>query len=440
MPGENEGNRPVGIAEGRSLSDELASLRIDRQPSRSTNRRPSRRGGGGDGALRLLAWMLWLLPTGLVVAGGYYGLEQYKRIQPKPKIATTLVRAMTPGEAKTVLNAKGYLRSRHQAMIGAKVPGRIEAMLVEEGSTVQKGDLLAVLEHGDLIAQLNSRKAMVARSKAELNEARADLQYKERKALRLRKLVAMSQASLEEADEAVANHVMASARVHALEAAIALQESMVQEVEASIDDMRIIAPFDGTVVEKAAEVGETITPGGMGAASGRGSVATLANLKTLEVETDIAESMLARLQPEHLAEVQVSAVPDQRYQGRLRRIVPMGDRARGTVKVFVEILDPDEHLFPELLATVHFLPSSQTGLSSNNGQRSLYIPRSAVVESNGQTFAWIIDPQGVARQRDIQVAIEDQRARVEAGLQAGESVATNPTPELVDGMTVQVED
>ncbi len=438
MAGTNGNSQQVGIAEGRSLKDELSSLRIDRRRSGPISPR-RRRGGGGEAALRLLALLLWLVPIGLVGAGAYYGYEQYKKIQPKVRVTTVPVREMTVAEAQTVLNAKGYLKSRYQAMIGAKVPGRVEKMLVEEGSTVREGDLLAVLEHNDLLALLESRKAMIARSKAELIEARSDLSYKDRKAQRLMKLQAMSQSSVEELDEAVANRNMSAARLRALEAAIALQQSMAKEVEASIADMHIVAPFDGTVVEKAAEVGETITPGGMGDASGRGSVATLANLKKLEVETDISENMLARVAVGQLAEVAVAAVPDRRYQGRLRRIVPMGDRARGTVKVYVEILDPDERLFPELVATVHFLPGSQAEAAPID-ERALYIPRSAVAEQNGKSFAWVVDAQGIARKKSVQVAIEEQRARVMEGLQAGESVVSDPPVELVEGASVNVED
>lgn len=435
---EANGDGPrTETAGGRSLTDELSSLRIDRGPSR---RRASRgRRGGGEGGLRLLAWLLWLIPLGLVGAGAYYGYEQYRKIQPRAVVSTAPVREMTVAEARTMLSAKGYLRSRHQAMIGAKAPGRVEKMLVEEGSVVKQGDLLAVLEHGDLEAQLQSRKAMVARSRAELGEARADLAYKERKAQRLANLQARAQASEQEVDEAMASRNMAAARVRALESAIGLQESMVREVEASIADMHIVAPFDGTVVEKAAEVGETITPGGMGAASGRGSVATLANLSLLEVETDIAENMLARVAIGQPAEVAVAAVPSRRYQGRLRRIVPMGDRARGTVKVYVEIVDPDERLFPELVATVHFLPDSE----SQAGQadvRALYVPRSAIGGPEDGRFAWVVDARGLVRRRPVRVAIEDQRARVVEGLEAGESVVLNPPAELADGVQVKVED
>ena len=77
----------------------------------------------------------------------------------------------------------------------------------------------------------------------------------------------------------------------------------------------------------------------------------------MDVETDISENLLSRIALGQPAEVSVSAIPSKRYRGRLRQVLPMGDRTRGTVKVKVEILDPDDKLFPELAATVHFLPS-----------------------------------------------------------------------------------
>jgi RND family efflux transporter MFP subunit len=206
--------------------------------------------------------------------------------------------------------------------------------------------------------------------------------------------------------------------------------------------MLIRAPFDGTVVQKGAEVGETIMLGGMGAASGRGSVATVANLDMLEVETDVTESVLGQIAIGQPAEVAVAAVPNRRYLGRLRRVVPLGDRARGTVKVYVEILDADERLFPELVATVNFLPGSAEGtaLVERSSQRALYVPASAVVEEGGATFAWVVDREGVIQRRPLKVVAEDQRARVEEGLREGENVVVNPPEGLVNNQVVEIED
>ena len=124
----------------------------------------------------------------------------------------------------------------------------------------------------------------------------------------------------------------------------------------------------------------------------------------MDVETDIAENLLSRVALGQPAEVSVSAVPSKRYRGRLRQIIPMGDRTRGTVKVKVEILDPDEKLFPELVATVHFLPD-KTGDSPDASRSFLFVPKSAVFEENGHDYVWVVGkkshgPQAAGRGGD----------------------------------------
>ena len=110
-------------------------------------------------------------------------------------------RKTTGGSAK-LLDAKGYLKSRYQAMIGTKIPGRVEKMCVEEGMKVKKGDTLAVIEHNDLKAMLASREAQALRTAAELEEARADLWEKEREDRRVSRLYAQQSATPEESEKA----------------------------------------------------------------------------------------------------------------------------------------------------------------------------------------------------------------------------------------------
>lgn len=418
-----------------TLRDDLASLKIERRESYRPQ--PAVRPGRGL-PMRLLSAVLWLIPLGLLAGAGTVAYWQYDKIRPRPAVSVGLVQAMTIGEAETLLSAKGYIKAHLQAMIGAKVPGRVETMYVEEGSRVAKGQTLAVLEHNDMKAQLESRKAMIARSRAELAEAQADYAWKDRRARRYTALQERGTASVEEIEQYLFERDMAAARVDALKAAIELQTAMLKEVEETIANMHIIAPFAGTVVAKEAEVGETITPGGMGAASGRGSVATLADLENLEVETDIAESLVSRVAIGQPAEISVSANPGKHYRGVLRRIIPMGDRTRGTVKVDVEILDPDDKLFPELVATVHFLPDKDID-NPNSGKTFLFVPKTAIFEEDGHSHVWVVDQNGAVSRRVVQVVVtNDDLARVEDGLTAGESVVLNPDRSLLkEGLRVE---
>jgi RND family efflux transporter MFP subunit len=178
----------------------------------------------------------------------------------------------------------------------------------------------------------------------------------------------------------------------------------------------------------------------MSAALGRGAVVTLANLTLMDVEADISENLLSRVTLNQPAEVSVSAVPGRRYHGRLRQIVPMGDRTRGTVKVKVEILDPDDHLFPELASTVHFLPDK--ALNNPDASRAfVFVPKAALFEENGHTYVWILDGRSTTKKRSVEVVVTSaDLARVEAGLKSGESVVLNPAKTLREGTVVKVSD
>jgi RND family efflux transporter MFP subunit len=415
-----------------TLRDELASLKIERHASNSTsgNRRSYGKG--------LASALIWLIPLAFLSGAGYYAYVQYERIRPRHEVSIGLVQKMTTGEAEKLLSAKGYIKSRHQAMIGARTPGRVEKMYVEEGTRVKKGDPIAVLEHNDLLATLASRKAQIQRTEAELLEAKYELREKERKASREGKLRSQSHSSVELVEQAEAARDMASARVTAMEAAYTLMKATAQETAETIRNAHIVAPFEGTVVAREAEVGETLTPGGMGGASGRGSVVTLADLDHLEVETDVAENLLSRVAIDQPAEIAVSAVPNKHYRGKLRQIIPMGDRTRGTVRVKVEILDPDQHLFPELVATVHFLPDKAV----NNpiaDKPAIYVPKAAILEQNGHSLVWVVDERMKLHQRRVEVVVtKDDLARVESGLEGGESVVLSPKPTLREKELVKV--
>jgi RND family efflux transporter MFP subunit len=202
--------------------------------------------------------------------------------------------------------------------------------------------------------------------------------------------------------------------------------------------MSLYAPFDGTVVEKQGEEGEVITPSALSTSAGRSAVVTMADLSKMDVEADVGELELSRIALNQPAEISVKSVPGKRYRGRLRQIIPMGDRARSTVKVKVEVLDPDERLFPELQAEVHFLPDKSAG-HSDAGQLFLYVPKAAVIGKSGEESVWVVDtkPQVHKRRVDVVLASSDLM-RIESGLEEGDQVVLNPPAGLREGELVKV--
>ncbi len=423
-----------------SLRDELASLRIERPANK---REPSHR-GMSEGyrrrglGLRIFSLTLWLIPLGIVGVAAAVAYKQYEQIRSKPEVTIGLVQQMTMGEAEKLLSSKGYLKSRYQAMIGTKIAGRVQEMRVKERDKVKKGEILAVIEHHDMDAMLLQRKAGLIRAEAELEEAKVDLWDKDRQENRLGRLFEKKMSPQEDFDKSVAARKMADARILALDASLKVMKANVEEIEATIRyQMYLYAPFDGTVVEKQGEVGEVINPMAMSSSLGRSAVVTIADLSNMDVEADIPEEQMYRVAEGQPAEVSVTAVPTKRYRGRLRQITPMGDRTRATVKVKVEILDPDDKLFPELAATVHFLPDKNWA-QSDASLPFLFVPREAVFEEDGHDWVWLLGANSRVVKRKIEVANTNSgTTRVESGLQMDDKVVLTPPHGLRDGDVVR---
>src|SRR5205823_2680831 len=255
-----------------------------------------------------------------------------------------------------VLVASGYVVARHSSDVGVKTGGRLARLQFEEGTRVRKGEVIAEIEHADIEAQLEASRRGVIEAEAQLAQAVAardeDLRNLERQR-QLKKDGITTTASLTGAEAAAA---VSAARVRSAEAAIASAKARVRVTEEALENANVRAPFDGVVIKKRAEVGETVSPFGVAGQASRegGAIATIADLAELEVQTEVSENSVAKLTSAMPAEVKLQAYQDQVYRGRLRQIFPSADRAKAIVEVRVTILNADAHVKPEMTASVTF--------------------------------------------------------------------------------------
>jgi RND family efflux transporter MFP subunit len=422
-----------------SPRDALASLRIQR-PDESPVRR--RRTG------RRWRWVvLGLLLVALVGAyfaitneairnslPGWLQVPEVLQSRVEVRIASPVIESGRAADALVV--ASGYLESRRQARIGARAPGRVEAVHVEEGSRVTKDQVLAVLEHADIDAALAAARASAARVDAQLAAQEITIAQAQRdhdRALSLWQNKNLSDAEYEKVKYA---HEAALAERDSLKADQELAQARIRESEQVRENMFIRAPFDGTVISKDAEVGESIMPGGMGEASGRGSAVTIADLTNLEVDCDVKEDFISRVTEGQAAEIAIDAVPDRRYHGRVRKIIPMGDRASATIKVKVEITDADSLLFPDMSGTVYFLPTADSN-ESIQSERRMFVPSGCLLNSDQQTYVWLVDLNNRVRQRSVTIgSTRDGRTEILDGLESSDRIVVDP-PELDAGQLVK---
>lgn len=418
-------------------ADSLSKLRIRRDQAPS----------GPSAFGRLLRFLVFTGITGGLAAavwffafsGGVFpdAAKLLQSVRPKPEVRVAIVSVETGLSADATVVATGYIESRQQARIGARATGRIQDVKVEEGTKVAANDVLAILEHADLDASLAAAEAAAARCRSELQEQDVVILRSRRDLERAEKSFAAKTMTAAEFDAARFDADAAVARRASLEAALTLAEARVQEARQLRENMFVRAPFAGTVISKDAELGESIMPGGMGEASGRGSVVTIADLEHLEVDCDVKEDFISRVTTGQIAEISVDAVPDRRYQGTVRKVIPMGDRARATVKVRVAFLDADQKLFPEMSATVYFLPAGQTQPVEQTPPR-IFCPNDALHSADGQTWVWIVNREDCLQKTLVQIAERrEDRTEIASGLSGGEKVVVSKPQDFRDGLPVK---
>jgi RND family efflux transporter MFP subunit len=418
-----------------SSPGDLARLRIDRD---SPQRRP---------------WLTWTLLAVVVAAGVavYPTARVYVAERRAPEIetahATQLVTTAGGSTALPVLVASGYVVARHSSDVGVKTGGRLARIRFEEGTRVRRGQVMAEIEHADIDAQLEAARRAVAESEAQLAQATAARDEDVRNLERQRQLMKdgiTTNASLTGADAAAA---VSGARVKSAEAAIASARARVRVTEEAIENTNVRAPFDGVVIKKRAEVGETVSPFGVQGQSSRegGAIATIADLAELEVQTEVSENSVAKLMSAMPAEVKLQAYQEQVYRGRLRQIFPSADRAKAIVEVRVSILNPDAHVKPEMTASVTFQePRGSAGTGTVPTQTAggqspvILVPKRAVTELGGQQIVWVVSTN-VAARRPVTLGAERlDQVEVKSGIVPGETVVVNPPATLVDRGLVRV--
>src|SRR5439155_23574806 len=161
----------------------------------------------------------------------------------------------------------------------------------------------------------------------------------------------------------------AGTRLEVLAAQLNAARARERLAAANLENTRVRAPFDGTVLRKDAEVGEIVAPSAAGGGLTRTAIATMADLGTLEVEVDVNEAYIAQVHSGQACRITLDAYPDTSFAGRTRQVVPTADRQKATVQVKVSILDRDPRILPEMGAKVEFVreTSAERAVAARRG-------------------------------------------------------------------------
>ncbi len=401
------------------MAEDLSRLKIDKSAQAL---RPSRRR-----ALLLPALIL-------LVAVCLAALYLLGVLKPAAAVQTASASFVYPSQNFTVLNASGYIVAQRKAAVASKATGRLTSLWVEEGSRVARGQVIAQLENDDAEASRAQAAANLSVSRASLNQAKTALEDAARDYDRNRRLLEKGIIARSAFDLAETRYRSAQAAVAGAEAAIRAAEAGLQGASVALEYTRIRAPFDAVVLTKNADIGDIVTPLGA-AANAKAAVVTIADLGSLVVEVDVSEANIGRVTVGQPCEIQLDAMPDERFPGRVHMIVPTVDRSKAAVMVKVRFLNTDLRRLPDMSAKVAFLSRP---VGPDEAKPRLGVPRAAVVKRGGRPVVYVVRGDRV-RATDIRTGRGlGEMIEVTGGLKAGEKVVVNPPAALGDGGRIEV--
>jgi len=346
-----------------------------------------------------------------------------------------------PGaNATEILTANGYVVARQRASVSTEVSGRLNKLLVEEGSRVAKGQVLGILQNADQQAALESARATLASAEAGASEAAATARQTALARGRAEQLHAKGLVSQAELDQAVATDDVAVARVKSAAADVANARAKVSSAQVEYDRTFVRAPFAGAVLRKEADVGEIVSPIPSSGGLTRGAIVTMANLESLEAEADVNEGYVARVHEGMRAEITLDAYPDDRFPAHVRQIVPTADRQKATVLVKVSFDKLDPRVLPEMGLKVTFLadPARPAAAGEAPVAAAVAIPKAAVHDADGRAVVYVVE-DGRASMRGVAPRpLGEDRVIVSGGLAPGEMVITEAPAGLSDRSRVRV--
>jgi RND family efflux transporter MFP subunit len=297
---------------------------------------------------------------------------------------------------------------------------------------VKEGQILARLDDSNIKVSLDVAAAQLASAKAALAETEAQLKNADQEFQRTTELAKQHIASQSDLDLAESNAKALQAHLAQQKLDVVVADRQVAGWQQQMDDMIIRAPFDGVITTKDAQPGEMISPVSAGGGFTRTGIGTIVDMGSLEIEIDVNESYINRVEPGQPVEATLDAYPDWKIPCKVIAIIPTADRDKSTVKVRVGFDRLDPRILPDMSVKVAFRDNGGTAAA-----RAVMVPKDAVLSRDGRDVVFVIR-DGHAERRAVTVTdTQNDDSVLSAGVSAGEKIVVNAPANLQDGMAVK---
>jgi len=307
----------------------------------------------------------------------------------------------------------------------------------DEGTHVSEGQLLATLDDSDARKALDAAKADYEASKAAIADYEVQLKNARTQLHRAEQLQSAGVQTQEQLDNATTNVDSLQAKIALAKSQVISSETRIHEAQQAVDNCTIRAPYTGIVVSKDAQVGEMVSPVSAGGGFTRTGIATIVDMNSNEIEVDVNESFIARVQPGQPVTAILDAYPDWEIPSRVRTIIPSADRQKATVKVRVSFLKLDPRILPDMGIKVTFLGAEQKPKPGADAT-AILIPASAVHDENGKSVVFLLKDDKAERRAVTLGGNRGSDREVIAGVSVGDTVVTKAPANLRDGQAVEI--
>jgi RND family efflux transporter MFP subunit len=398
---------------------DLSSLRIGEG---------QRKSGKTGKRLGIFAAMLGVL---VIVTGAVFAFRDQK-----PIVEVATVQKPATGRP-ALLNASGYVTPRRRATVAAKITGRVTGVFFDEGMHVKQGQILATLDDSDVRRALDSAVADRNSTQAQIVDYQVQLKNAEIELHRADQLQAAGVQSQEALDNARTSADSLKAKIALTKEQVAASAARINEAQQAVDNCVIRAPFEGIIVSKDAQVGEMISPISAGGGFTRTGVATIVDMNSNEIEVDVNEAYIARVEPGQPVTAVLDAYPDWQIPSKVRTVIPTADRQKATVKVRISFLKLDPRILPDMGIKVTFLgnePEKKAGAAAP----ATTVPSNALRDENGKKIVFLVKEEKLERRAITVGNINGGNAEILAGLAEGDRVVVKGPSDLHDGEAVQI--
>jgi RND family efflux transporter MFP subunit len=396
----------------------LDDLRIERRPTYEASSR---------------SWLVLVLVLVLLLLGAatVWWLRDTRAVAVRTAVARETA---AKGNDRTVLNASGYVTARRESTVSSKVTGKVIEVLVEEGMKVQEGQVLARLDDTNVKTSLLLAEAQLVSASNSLAETRVRIREAEQELQRQNGLLQAKIATQADYDHAEAAALALKAKLEQQQSDVTVGQRQVAYWQQQLDDTIIRAPFSGIVTSKNAQPGEMISPISAGGGFTRTGICTIVDMASLEIEIDVNESYINRVEPGQPVEATLDAYPDWKIPCKVTAIIPTADRQKSTVKVRVGFDKLDARILPEMSVKVAFRESASSG---SIALRSVIVPKSAIHQQDGRDVVLVVQNERAERRAVTIGSSTDEETQINAGVNAGEKVILDWPPGLTDGVKVK---